>query len=83
MTQTKRAVVRFEPLPFRERAIPPADNRSYLISAFKLAVPPSATSTSNSFSLPLPTKGCHTTTLCFPAGTPGISNEPSSFTTAW
>ena len=31
-----------------------------------MAAPPSGTSTSNSFSLPLPTAGCQTTTFRFP-----------------
>ena len=55
---------------------------AYLSSAFRLAVPPSATSTSNSVFLPLPTNGCQATTLCLPGGTSLISKDPSSFTTA-
>src|SRR5215217_5263426 len=54
----------------------------YLRSAFRLAAPPSGTSTSNSTFLPFPTNGCQATTLCLPAGTSLISNVPSSFTTA-
>src|SRR4029079_13620816 len=57
-------------------------NLGYVSSPFRLPVPPSATSTSNSVFLPFPTNGCQATTLCLPGGTSLISNVPSSFTTA-
>src|SRR3990172_2959165 len=65
----------------RLRVTTPITMLAYLISALRLAVPPSATSTSNSILLPFAANGCQATTLCLPAGTSLSSNEPSSLTT--
>src|SRR5215212_7608422 len=67
--------------PFGQNSLRQQVDR-YLRSAFRLAAPPSGTSTSNSTFLPFPTNGCQATTLCLPAGTSLISKVPSSFTTA-
>src|SRR6185295_5237458 len=73
---------RITPLPFLYGLPRQSETSAYLISALRLAVPPSATSTSNSTFFPLAANGCQATTLCLPAGTSLISKEPSSFTTA-
>ena len=71
----KKGSGRDRPLPF---STPTERPYFFLISNFACAVPPSATSTSAST---LPANGCQATSLCLPAGTSLISNEPSSFTT--